>query len=81
MLDPSQLRAARALLGWSRQDLADASGTGRETVQDFESRGSNPKRLTLMAWRKALIRAGVMFIDADEEHGSGVRLRDKPQDR
>ena len=76
MLDPAQLRAARALLDWSRQDLADASGTARETVQGFEARGSNPKRSTLIAWEKALRKAGVVFIDADETQGPGVRLRD-----
>jgi transcriptional regulator with XRE-family HTH domain len=80
MLDPAQLRAARGLLKWSRQDLAKASSTGRETVQDFESRGSNPKRATLMAWERALKKAGVLFIDADEINGPGVRFRDKPTD-
>lgn len=76
MLDPSQLRAARALLNWSRQDLADASGTARETVQGFESRGSNPKRTTLLAWERALRKAGVIFIDGDDQHGPGVKLRE-----
>jgi transcriptional regulator with XRE-family HTH domain len=76
MLDPAQLRAARALLKWSRQDLADRSGTGRETVQDFESRGSNPKRGTMLAWERALKKAGVEFIDGDEAKGPGVRLRE-----
>jgi transcriptional regulator with XRE-family HTH domain len=76
MLDPAQSRAARALLGWSRQDLADASGTSRETVQYFESRGGNPKRSTLIAWEKALRKAGVMLIEGDEHHGPGVRLRE-----
>jgi transcriptional regulator with XRE-family HTH domain len=76
MLDPAQLRAARAILDWSRQDLADASGTARETVQHFEARGGNPKRSTLLAWERALRKAGVIFIEGDEQHGPGVRLRD-----
>lgn len=76
MLDPAQLRAARAILGWSRQGLADASGTGRETIQDFESRGSNPKRATMTAWEKALKKAGVVLIDGTDEHGPGVMLRE-----
>lgn len=76
MLHPAQLRAARALLDWSRQDLADASGTARETVQYFESRGGNPKRSTLLAWERAIRKAGVVLIEATETEGPGVRLRE-----
>jgi transcriptional regulator with XRE-family HTH domain len=76
MLYPAQLRAARAILGWSRQDLADASGTARETVQYFESRGGNPKRSTLLAWERVLRRGGVVLIEATDTEGPGVRLRE-----
>ena len=75
MFTPLQLRAARVLAGWSREDLADASGTAAETVQGFEARGSDPKRSTLIAWRNALAKAGVEFTEETDEHGSGVRLR------
>ena len=75
MFTPLQLRAARVLAGWSREDLADASGTATETVQGFEARGSDPKRSTLIAWRNALAKAGVEFTDETDEHGPGVRLR------
>ena len=40
VLTPAQLRAARALLGWSREDLADKSGVGAETVKNLERRGN-----------------------------------------
>lgn len=56
--------------------LAKASKTSADTVTGFEARGSNPKLLTVMAWRRALEKAGVVFIDADEELGPGVRLRE-----
>jgi len=75
MFTPLQLRAARVLAGWSREDLADASGTAAETVQGFEARGSDPKRSTLIAWRNALAKAGVEFTEETAEHGPGVRLR------
>jgi transcriptional regulator with XRE-family HTH domain len=79
MLTPAQLRAARALLDWSRKDLAKKSGTAAETVQGFESRGSDPKLSTLNAWRRALEVAGVVFIDPNpmggDDMGPGVRLR------
>jgi transcriptional regulator with XRE-family HTH domain len=79
MLTPAQLRAARALLGWSRDDLATKSGTATETIQGFESRGSDPKLSTLNRWRRALEIGGVVFIEPNpmggDELGPGVRLR------
>jgi len=75
MLTPAQLRAARALVGWSRDTLAKRSGTSAPTIQAFEALGSDPKLSTLNKWYRALEGAGVEFIDDDAEHGPGVRLR------
>jgi transcriptional regulator with XRE-family HTH domain len=75
MLTPAQLRAARALLGWSRETLAARSGTGAETVKNFELRGSDPKQGTIQKWQRALQAGGVLFQDEDETAGPGVRLR------
>ncbi len=79
VLTPAQLRAARALLNWSREDLAAKSGTAAETVKGFELRGTDPKLSTLNKWRRALELAGVVFIDPNpmggDELGPGVRLR------
>ena len=75
MLTPAQLRAARALLGWSREELADKSGLGAETVKNFELRGSDPKLGTVQKWRRALEQAGVTFIEETETDGPGVRLK------
>ena len=78
MLTPAQLRAARALLGWSREDLAAKSGIGAETVKNFELRGSDPRLGTVNKWRRALEVAGVVFIEEggrSDEGGPGVRLR------
>jgi DNA-binding XRE family transcriptional regulator len=76
MLTPAQLRAARALVKWSREDLADASGVIANTIRNFENGVSDPKQSTLLAWRRALSKAGVLFIDGDAEAGPGVRLRE-----
>jgi transcriptional regulator with XRE-family HTH domain len=76
MLTPVQLRMARIGAGWSREELAKASKTSADTITDFETRGSNPKLLTVMAWRRALERAGVVFVEPDDELGPGVRLRE-----
>lgn len=75
MLTPAQLRAARALVGWSRETLAEKSGTAAQTVQGFEALGTDPKLSTLNKWYRALEGAGVEFIDDDAERGPGVRLR------
>ena len=75
MLTPAQLRAGRALLAWSRDDLAKKSGIAAETVKGFELRGSDSKLSTLQKWRRALEAAGVIFLGADDGAGSGVRLK------
>src|SRR5262245_15786980 len=59
MLTPAQLRAARALLDWSQDTLAEKSGTSIEDVRDFESVGSKPKRGMRRRWERALSQGGV----------------------
>lgn len=60
-LTASQCRAARALLMWTKEDLADRAGVARGTVVDFE-RGSRPtKRSTIEKLQRALTSAGVEF--------------------
>ncbi|KAB2920017.1 MAG: helix-turn-helix transcriptional regulator [Hyphomicrobiaceae bacterium] len=83
MLTAAQLRAARALVGWSRDDLAARSGISAPTVRDFEVNGSDPKLGTVQKWRRALEAVGVEFIDEDDVKGPGVRLRQssRRQDR
>jgi transcriptional regulator with XRE-family HTH domain len=77
MLTPAQLRAARALVGYTREQLAEASGTSAETIKRFEQRkeGSDPRRSTMVKWRTALAQAGVAFIEADNGQGEGVRFK------
>jgi len=72
MFSPAQLRAARALLGWSRDELAAACGLSAIAIKAFESGDSDPRVSTLLAFRAALSRAGVMFIDQTDWHGPGV---------
>ncbi len=71
----SQCRAARALLGWSRKQLAKSALIAERTLVDFERGARNPLDRTLSDIRRALEDAGVFFIDEDEELGPGVRLR------
>jgi len=75
LLRADQIRAARALLGWSAQDLADKADLGVATVRRAEwSKGP----LTINeANTRAIIRvienAGVRFLASGEE-GPGVRF-------
>ena len=73
VLTPKQLQAARTLVGWSRDRLAEKSGVAAETIKRFEIKGSDPRLGTVNKWRRALEVAGVQFID--EDCGPGVRLR------
>ncbi|MCQ0986501.1 helix-turn-helix domain-containing protein [Jiella sp. LLJ827] len=76
MVSIRQVKAARALLGWSQNDLADRSGVSRPTVKRLEaSDGELGGRATTSdAIRSALEAAGVEFI-AENGGGAGVRLR------
>jgi transcriptional regulator with XRE-family HTH domain len=75
MLTPAQLRAARALLGWTRDDLAERSGVAAVTVKGFEYLGADSKISTVQKMQRALEAAGIQFIDEDATGGIGVRLR------
>ena len=73
-IQPAQSRAARGLLGWSRDELATASGVPSRTVADFELGNTAPRLTTSDRLRDALEAAGVKFIP-ENGGGLGVRLR------
>jgi transcriptional regulator with XRE-family HTH domain len=60
-LVPAQVKAARALLGWSQADLARAAQLGPSTVADFERGERTPVANNLSAMRAALEGAGLQF--------------------
>jgi hypothetical protein len=74
-LTSAQIRAARALIRWSAQQLADASSVGVTTIRRAELTESETKltRVNDQAIRRTLEAAGVEFID-DEAGSRGVRL-------
>lgn len=70
-----QCRAARALLGWSAEDLAAAAGIGVATVRRFES-GGTVREGSIATIRETLERAGLEFIPiggSSRKGGAGVR--------
>jgi hypothetical protein len=75
-LTSAQIRAARALLRWRAQDLAQASSVGVATIRRAEltERQTTMTAVNDAAVRRALESAGVEFID-ENGGGPGVRLR------
>ncbi len=80
MITSAQCRAARGLLSWSQQNLADRADVGIMTIHQFEKEGSQPRRSTLEVVRRAFENAGVEFID-ENGGGPGVRLRKPAKDK
>lgn len=71
-----QIKAARALLGWSQDDLANQSGVSVPTVKRLEAADGDVggRAETGDALVAALEKAGVEFIP-ENGGGAGVRLR------
>jgi hypothetical protein len=78
-LTSAQIRAARALIRWSAEELARHSVVSVTTIRRAELMPSATTltRANDQAIRRALENAGVEFIDA-EKGGPGVRLRVAP---
>ena len=70
----NQVRAARAMLGWTLDQLIAASGVPKRTLIRLESNDGFPRTATVLAVRAALESAGVEFI-AENGGGPGVRLQ------
>ena len=73
-LSPRMTKAARALLGWGQDNLAEASGLSKSTIGAYEAKGEDA-RMTIMNNRaavEAFERAGLEFIP---ENGGGVGIR------
>jgi predicted transcriptional regulator len=73
MVTPRQIRAGRALLGWTQQMLADRALVAVNSVRAVERGLPYPKSETVESMRTALSKAGVVFLP-DGVMGEGVRL-------
>jgi hypothetical protein len=75
-----QIRAARAVLGWSAEDLARASSVSLRTIRRAELSDvhTNMTVANEQAVRRALEAAGVEFID-ENGGGRGVRFRKRQE--
>lgn len=69
-LNAAQIRAARGLLDWTRDQLANASGVSVPALSKIETSRSNPHPETIAKVQSALEMAGCVFTD-----NSGVKLK------
>ncbi len=76
MITSGQIKAARGLLGWTIQELAENSGLGFTTIVRMESANGVPpsQAKTLDAVRKAVEKAGIEFIGSPDSQ-AGVRWK------
>lgn len=73
MITGRQVRAARALLNWKQEMLAEKVLVALATLKRMESeRGLPVQQSTRDQVRRALEAAGVVFVDSDR--GRGVML-------
>jgi predicted transcriptional regulator len=75
-----QIKAARALLGWSQADLARGSGISEPTIARLEAVEGEigGRQGTARRIQAALEKAGIEFI-YENGGGPGVRLRERQQ--
>ena len=74
MISSRQIRAARALLGWSQQDLADHAILSLNAIKRLEANISDPRISTFQSIKKAMETNGIEFISSTEVKGEGVRI-------
>jgi len=73
----AQIRAAKAIIRWSGEDLALAAGVSLSSIRRIEAASGIPKdqnMRTVLAVRAALEAAGVEFIGSPDDR-PGVRLK------
>ena len=81
MISPAQLRAARALLDWTRADFGTAAGISPETIRNIETARFEPAAETVRKITLAFAREGVGFFDDLGGHQvAGVFLRQPGND-
>ena len=72
---PAANPGRRALLGWSQLQLADKAIISLNALARLETAKVDPRMSTVKAIEKALAKAGVEFLEADQK-GEGVRFGD-----
>ena len=74
MITARQVRAARALLGWTQKTLSEKSGVSLPVLARFERGEADTRGNALILLEKAIRRAGIELINADDRKGEGLRI-------
>lgn len=82
-LTSAQIRAARALIRWSAEDLSRATALSITTIRRAEltEKETSLTAANELAVRRALEAAGVEFIEENGGGGPGVRLKKRQRPR
>lgn len=78
VLRPQQLRAARVMLGWSAEELAEQAGVSTATIRRYETTGEHMKEATVCAIVAALGRHGIVLTSSTTDMGLRLRLPGTP---
>ena len=70
-LSIAQCRGARAMIGWSQDELAREANGARQTIADFERGARTPIANNLISIARALERAGIEILP-----NNGIRLHE-----
>ena len=66
MIDGRQVRAARAMLGWSREELLQAAGISMSALLRMEGGLADSRGSTINKVAKALTVAGIEFVTRED---------------
>jgi transcriptional regulator with XRE-family HTH domain len=64
-MTPSLSRAARAILNWSMEDLAEKTGVASTTIRDYENGTRETTRVNRAALVAAFAGAGIEFAGGE----------------
>jgi transcriptional regulator with XRE-family HTH domain len=64
-MTPSLARAARAILNWSMNDLAEKTGVASTTIRDYENGTRETTRPNKAALASAFFEAGIEFLGGE----------------
>ena len=84
MITEWQIRAARAAIGWTQKELAEAADVSQVSIKRIEKEGGiqSTRAVTLDRIQRALEKEGIHFDEPDRNDGSpwrGVRRFDADQ--
>lgn len=78
ILTPALCRAARGMLDWTQNDLADRSGISRSTIRDYEGDRHEAHRATEAQLRLAFENGGLSFVKLEEDNIAVCAKRPPP---